>query len=70
MANYFDFLGTKKEATEKDIRQAFRRLARKLDAPLNERVMFDKEQHFAGQHETEMLVHIGPFGSADISAAQ
>jgi L-2,4-diaminobutyric acid acetyltransferase len=48
----------------------FKRLARKLDAPLNERVMFDKEQHFAGQHETEMLVHIGPFSSADASAAQ
>jgi L-2,4-diaminobutyric acid acetyltransferase len=24
-------------------------------------VMFDKEQHFGGQHDTEMLVHIGPF---------
>lgn len=39
----------------------FRRLAKDLNAPLNERVMFDKEQHFNGEHETEMLVHIGPF---------
>jgi len=39
----------------------FRRLARDLEAPLNERVMFDKEQHFDSQHDTEMLVHIGPF---------
>lgn len=39
----------------------FKRLAKTLNAPLNEQVMFDKEQHLGGQHETEMLVHIGPF---------
>ena len=39
----------------------FKRLAKTLNSPLNERVMFDKEQHFGGQHDTEMLVHIGPF---------
>lgn len=41
--------------------KTFRRLADTLQAPLNERVMFDREQHFGGQHDTEMLVHIGPF---------
>lgn len=39
----------------------FKRLAKTLNAPLNEGVMFDKEQHFGGEHDTEMLVHIGPF---------
>ena len=39
----------------------FKKLAREHHAPLNERVMFDREQHFDGQHDTEMLVHIGPF---------
>lgn len=39
----------------------FKRLAKTLNAPLNEGVMFDKEQHFGGAHDTEMLVHIGPF---------
>jgi len=46
----------------------FKRLAKTLDAPLNERVMFDKENHFGGAHETEMLVHIGPFNVATRSA--
>ena len=39
----------------------FKRLAKTLNAPLNEQVMFDKEQHLDGQHDTEMLVQIGPF---------
>jgi L-2,4-diaminobutyric acid acetyltransferase len=38
----------------------FESLAKKLDAELNHSVMFDRQQHFAGQHETEMLVRIGP----------
>ncbi|MEC8102123.1 diaminobutyrate acetyltransferase [Thalassolituus sp.] len=48
----------------------FKRLARTLDAPLNERVMFDKERHFAGHHDTEMLVHIGPFDCAATTATR
>ncbi|WP_438970473.1 diaminobutyrate acetyltransferase [Methylophaga sp.] len=39
----------------------FESLANKLGAELNHSVMFDRQQHFAGQHETEMLVKIGPF---------
>lgn len=39
----------------------FESLANKLGAELNRSVMFDRQQHFAGQHETEMLVRIGPF---------
>jgi L-2,4-diaminobutyric acid acetyltransferase len=38
----------------------FESLSRKLGAELNHSVMFDRQQHFAGQHETEMLVRIGP----------
>jgi len=41
----------------------FESLANKLSAQLNHSVMFDRQQHFAGQHETEMLVKIGPFNS-------
>lgn len=41
----------------------FESLANKLGAELNQSVMFERQQHFAGQHETEMLVRIGPFGS-------
>ena len=39
----------------------FRRLADQLDAPLEESVMFDKQDHFKGRHDTEYLVRIGPF---------
>ncbi|KKN06430.1 hypothetical protein LCGC14_1077280, partial [marine sediment metagenome] len=39
----------------------FESLAKKLDAPLNSTVMFERDAHFAGEHETEMLVKIGPF---------
>ncbi len=39
----------------------FRGLAKQLDAPLNETVMFDRAEHFGGEHDTETLVRIGPF---------
>ncbi|MCX4188478.1 diaminobutyrate acetyltransferase [Methylophaga sp. OBS4] len=42
----------------------FESLANKLGAELNRSVMFDKHQHFNGDHETEMLVRIGPFERA------
>lgn len=38
----------------------FERLAQRLNAELDISVMFDREIHFAGQHDTEMLVRIGP----------
>lgn len=41
----------------------FESLANKLSAELNHSVMFDRQQHFADQHDTEMLVRIGPFES-------
>lgn len=39
----------------------FEGLAKKLDTQIGSAVMFDKTRHFAGQHETEMLVKVGPF---------
>jgi len=39
----------------------FERAAKNLSAPLNRSVMFEEQQHFKGQHDTEMLVRIGPF---------
>lgn len=38
----------------------FKRLANTLGAELNQSVMFERQQHFAGKHDTEMLVRIGP----------
>ncbi|WP_236250571.1 diaminobutyrate acetyltransferase [Microbulbifer sp. ALW1] len=42
----------------------FRSLARKLDAGCVDSVMFDRERHFKGAHDSEMLLRIGPFTAA------
>ncbi|GGB68313.1 MULTISPECIES: diaminobutyrate acetyltransferase [Henriciella] len=39
----------------------FRSIARWLDAPLKEGAFFDKDRHFKGRHDSEILVTIGPF---------
>lgn len=39
----------------------FKGIAKKLGAELNSEVMFDKKRHFKGEHDSEMLVRIGPF---------
>lgn len=41
----------------------FRRLAEHLDTFIEQTPLFKREQHFRGQHETEMLARIGPFTS-------
>nr|WP_010133480.1 diaminobutyrate acetyltransferase [Microbulbifer agarilyticus] len=43
----------------------FRGFARKLDAVCIDSVMFDRERHFNGQHDSEMLLRIGPFAAAE-----
>lgn len=39
----------------------FASLARRLDAPLRRRVMFDEDRHFDGEQPSEELIEIGPF---------
>ena len=39
----------------------FRSIARWLDAPLKDTTFFDKDTHFKGRHDSEILVTIGPF---------
>lgn len=39
----------------------FERLASHLKTSLERSVLFDKETHFAGRHDSEMLARIGPF---------
>ena len=39
----------------------FQGLADKLQTTLTQSPQFDRELHFAGQHDTEVLVRIGPF---------
>lgn len=39
----------------------FRSLAKDLGAECAESLFFDRERHFDGQHDSEMLLRIGPF---------
>lgn len=38
----------------------FESLAKKLSTKLESSVMFDRDTHFAGKHDSELLVRIGP----------
>ena len=46
----------------------FRSLARSLECPLEYRVLFDRNDHLDGVHESEVLVTIGPFAPRDAFA--
>ncbi len=39
----------------------FESVARNLKAEMNSCVVFDKQMHFHGEHDSELLVKIGPF---------
>ncbi len=39
----------------------FQGLAKKLGCKLKKSVMFDQQQHFDGQHDSEILARLGPF---------
>lgn len=39
----------------------FKRLAITLNGPFNSSAWMDKDIHFKGQHDSEALIHIGPF---------
>lgn len=41
----------------------FRSIAGWLKAPMRDAPWFDRDQHFAGRHDTEFLVTIGPFAA-------
>lgn len=45
----------------------FRGLARRLDTGCAESVMFDRERHFRGRHDSEMLLRIGPFSPTAVA---
>nr|WP_226663827.1 diaminobutyrate acetyltransferase [Microbulbifer aggregans] len=45
----------------------FRGLARKLETGCEDTVMFDRERHFKGRHDSEKLVRIGPFTGGPVT---
>ncbi|ASP37580.1 diaminobutyrate acetyltransferase [Bacterioplanes sanyensis] len=55
-----EYLHTSITASNEASWRTFQRLARDLDAPMKEDVMFDYDRHFDGRHDTEALVMIGP----------
>lgn len=46
----------------------FKGLAKRLDTPITSSVLFDKERHFSGAHDSELLVRIGPFQQQKVQA--
>lgn len=46
----------------------FGRVAKRYGAPLSREDLFTKDQHFSGQHDTELLVTIGPLERATEAA--
>jgi L-2,4-diaminobutyric acid acetyltransferase len=44
----------------------FERLARSLNAPIEQSVMFENERHFDGEHDDEILYRIGPFDASSL----
>lgn len=44
----------------------FKGLAKKLNTGLERTVMFDREKHFGGSHDTEYLARIGPFNVSEL----
>ena len=46
----------------------FTGLARRCSARLERHIMFDRQQHFADEHASELLARIGPFGDAPTAA--
>ena len=42
----------------------FRGLASKLECELVSKILMDRERHFKGRHDSEFLVHLGPFAPA------
>lgn len=54
------FIETSITASNQGSWSLFRSLSKHLGAPLEESVMFDKDSHFNGLHDTEALVRIGP----------
>lgn len=47
----------------------FQSLARVLETDMGQSLLFDQDIHFAGAHESEILLTIGPF-SAQINEGQ
>lgn len=42
----------------------FKRFARRCNSPFEQQIMFDRDEHFLGQHDTEFLLRIGPIERA------
>ncbi|MES0327960.1 MAG: diaminobutyrate acetyltransferase [Gammaproteobacteria bacterium] len=59
--NQITYLETTITESNKASWALFESLANKLGTTLEKSVMFDRDKHLAGEHDTELLARIGPF---------
>ena len=59
--NKVEFIETTITETNTASWALFESLAKKLNTKITKSSMFDRDRHFAGQHDTELLARIGPF---------
>ena len=43
----------------------FMSFARDMEAPTQHAILFDRDEHFGGYHDSEILLRIGPFGAGE-----
>lgn len=58
------FLETSVNPENRASRRLFERAAERLGGGLEERLWFERERHFGGDHSDEILLRIGPFPAA------
>lgn len=61
------FIDTTVTADNAASRQLFTSFANKLGCPINESLMFDRQKHFLNLHDSEHLLRIGPFSTAQLA---
>lgn len=64
--NQVRYIDTSVTAENAASRKLFTSFAAKLDCPLNESVLFDRREHFLNLHDSEYLLRIGPFSTAQL----
>jgi hypothetical protein len=58
-ANYYDLLGVDVDASEEDVRAAYRRKAKQLHPDVNKEVKLDRQEAAAQSHALQDMVSAG-----------
>lgn len=60
------FIETTITETNKASWALFHRIADNYASPLSSKLMFDKDKHFSGRHDSEVLVKVGPLNRSHL----